>query len=69
MVNIGTGRNYSIRDIADAISPNQEFIRARPGESRETKADPLKAGRVLGWLPERNLMDWIHTEKLAQGLC
>lgn len=69
VINIGTGKNYSIRDIADAISTNQEFIPPRPGESRETLAENLKAERVLGWVPKHDLMDWIHTKKLAQGLC
>ena len=36
--NIGFGKNWSIQEIADAISSNQVHLSGRPGEMRETLA-------------------------------
>ena len=40
--NIGSGKNYSIKDIADVISDNQVFIPKRSGEMETTLADITK---------------------------
>jgi UDP-glucose 4-epimerase len=57
--NIGSGKNYSIKDIADVISDNQVFIPKRNGEMETTLADITKVESVMGWKPEIDVLEWI----------
>ena len=57
--NIGSGKNYSIKDIADVISDNQVFIPKRSGEMETTLADITKVESVMGWKPEIDVLEWI----------
>ena len=57
--NVGSGKCYSIKSIADAISDNQVSIPTRSGEMDTTFADITKIGEVLGWKPEIDVLDWI----------
>jgi len=59
LYNVGNGVNYSINEIANAISDNQVNIPPRIGESRVTLADNTKLKTTFGWEPKVNLMDWI----------
>ena len=47
--NVGSGVNYSIRELADMISPNQLFEPRRQGDAEITLADVSKIKRMLGW--------------------
>ena len=58
--NIGSGKCYSIQQIADSISDNQVYIPERDGEMDTTFADITKVGKVLGWHPEVDVIDWIN---------
>jgi len=58
--NIGSGKNYSVKEIADMVSPNQIMIKSRIGEARETLADITKANAILGWKPTKNIEDYIR---------
>lgn len=60
--NIGTGKNYSMLEIADLIGGEKEFIDARPGEVLETLADNSKA-RSKGWEPQITIEQWIEDQK------
>ena len=62
LYNVGNGVNYSINEIANAISENQINIPARIGESRTTLANNGKLRTIFGWRPQVNLMDWIKTQ-------
>ena len=57
--NVGSGKNYSIQEIADAISDKQIYISQRKGEMDTTLADISKIGEVIGWKPEIDVLDWI----------
>jgi UDP-glucose 4-epimerase len=57
--NIGTGKNYSILEIAKMIGAEIEFIPARPAEVQETLADIESSIRDLGWSPNHELKDKI----------
>jgi len=59
LYNVGNGVNYSINEIANAISDNQVNIPPRIGESRITLADNTELKTTFGWEPKVNLMDWI----------
>jgi len=62
MFNIGTGKNYSINEIADMVGGGNykvEFIPERKGESRVTLANRSKAENILGWFPKRELEGYL----------
>jgi UDP-glucose 4-epimerase len=59
LYNVGNGVNYSINEIADAISDNQTNIPPRIGESKVTLADNMRLKTTFGWNPKVNLMEWI----------
>lgn len=57
--NVGSGKNYSIQEIADVISTKQIYIPARDGEMDYTFANIDKVGEVMGWKPEVDVISWI----------
>ena len=59
--NVGSAKNYSVKQIADAISDNQICIPERQGEMDITLADITKIGEVIGWKPEIDVLDWINS--------
>ncbi len=63
LFNVGSGKNYSIKQIADVISDNQIFIPKRDGEMETTLADISKIGSVIGWVPEIDVLEWINGQK------
>jgi UDP-glucose 4-epimerase len=54
-INIGTGKNYSINDLAVMIGGDRLYISDRVGETRETLANNMRAREELGWSPKVNL--------------
>lgn len=61
--NIGTGRNYSINEIANHMGGATVNIPPRPAESRLSLADASKANTYLGWTAKVRLEDWIAEHK------
>jgi UDP-glucose 4-epimerase len=66
MFNIGTGKNYSINELADIVGGMSNtlegfkvYIPERKGESRVTLANINKAREILGWFPKRDLEDYL----------
>ena len=57
--NIGSGINYSVQEIADAISDNQTYIPKREGEMETTWSNIEKASEILGWKPEVDVLERI----------
>lgn len=51
-INIGSGRNYSILELAKMISNDIIYIDSRPGEMQETLADIKKAKMAINWSPQ-----------------
>jgi UDP-glucose 4-epimerase len=64
-VNIGTGRNYSINDLATMIRGDRQYVPERVGETRETLANNMRAREELGWTPKINLETYLN-EKLSK---
>ncbi len=58
--NIGTGRSYSILDVANMVGGEKTFLPPRLGETLETLADISKAQQKLGYSPKVVLEDWIR---------
>lgn len=61
--NIGTGRNYSINEIAARMGGPIVRIPPRPAESRLSLANASKAKNQLGWTAQVRLEDWIDAHK------
>ena len=61
VVNIGTGNNTSMNELAAAISQEhpREYLAERKGEARETRASIGKAVAMLEWHPTVAIEDWI----------
>ena len=57
--NVGSGVNYSVQQIADAISDNQTYIPKREGEMDTTWSNIEKINQVIGWRPEVDVLEWI----------
>lgn len=61
-INIGSGQNISIKEIADIISENQINLEDRPGEADNTLADISEAENILNFKPKTNVRDWIKKQ-------
>ncbi|TSC74929.1 MAG: UDP-glucose 4-epimerase [Parcubacteria group bacterium Gr01-1014_44] len=65
VINIGTGANYSVNELADLVDylggkmVGKKHLPSRPGEAQETLADISKAQRLLNFKPTISLKDWI----------
>ena len=64
IINVGTGTNHSVNQVANMISTDYKFIPPRPAEARETLADISKARELLGYMPSIELSDWIDEHKV-----
>ena len=60
--NIGTGKNYSVNEIADMIDNKQVNIPPREGEAKTTLADISKIKNLIGWEPTVDIQDWINQQ-------
>ena len=59
IINIGTGKNYSILEIKDMIAGDYKLIPPRKGEVKESLADISKAKKILNWKPQKLLSEWL----------
>jgi UDP-glucose 4-epimerase len=59
--NVGSGKNYSINEIAELVSGEVTHIAERPAEVRETLADISKTVDELDWYPKCELVDKINS--------
>jgi UDP-glucose 4-epimerase len=66
VVNIGTGTNISINELASAISTKVVFVEPRVGEARETLADIRLAKNVLNWKPKFDILEYVAKNKKLQ---
>jgi UDP-glucose 4-epimerase len=62
IINIGTGRSFSILDLVNIIKGDYKHIPARPAEARKTVADIRKAKNLLGWEPIIKLEDYLKKQ-------
>jgi len=58
--NVGSGKNYSVNQIASMISSNILHIPERIGECKITLADNTKLSQTFGWKPQVDLEQWIR---------
>jgi UDP-glucose 4-epimerase len=55
--NVGSGRNISVKELADMISPDQCHTEGRTGDAVATLADISKIRAALGWKPEVSFVE------------
>ena len=63
MVNVGTGVQTTLRDLATVIGhggPAPSFVAARPDELARFSVSPVRARIHLGWAPWTTLADGIE---------
>lgn len=57
--NIGTGKNYSVNEIADMFNHEKTYIAPRSGETRISLANNQRMRTTFGWSPVHDLEKWI----------
>lgn len=62
-INIGSGSNITIKEMASSISDKKVHIEARPGEAENTLADITIAKDILNFYPKVNIKEWIMNNK------
>ena len=60
--NVGSGKNYSVNDIASFISDDTINIPPRIGEARNSLANINKIQKTFAWKPEVDVEQWIKTQ-------
>ena len=60
--NVGSGKNYSVNEIAAFISDDTINIPPRVGEARNSLANIEKIQKTFAWKPEMNIEEWIKTQ-------
>lgn len=68
IINIGTGTNYSVLEIAEMIGGPWKFIESRQGEASETLADIKKAQELLLWKPKVSFAEGIAELKSLHNI-
>ena len=68
VINIGTGKNYTIKELADMFGGPIQVIPARVGETVTTLADNSRALELLGWSPTISLAEGLAELKKSHGL-
>lgn len=56
---LGRGKNYSIKEIAEMFQTDINYEDDKPGEAQETLCTDLLAKEVLGWEAKINIEDYI----------
>lgn len=60
---LGRGKNYSVKEIAEAFEGEVVFAEDKPGEAQETLCQDLLAKKLLGWNPKLNIIEYIKKYK------
>ena len=60
--NVGSGKNYSVNDIASFISNDTINIPPRVGEARNSLANIDKIYKTFAWKPQTDVESWIRKQ-------
>jgi UDP-glucose 4-epimerase len=60
--NIGTGKNFSVNEIAEMFLHEKTYIAPRPGEARVSLANNQKMKNTFGWTPTHDLDTWVSQQ-------
>ena len=61
--NVGTGKNFSVNEIAEMFQHPKTYIAPRPGEARVSLANNQKIRNTFGWSPTHDLEKWVDSQK------
>ncbi len=67
VINIGTGANFSVNQIAEFLDGEKTFIDPVI-EPKESLASNLKAQQLINWNPEQDLKEWILKYRETLGI-
>ena len=68
IINIGTGKNYSIKELSDMFKGPIQIIPPKLGETVVTLANNARAKELLGWEPTISLPEGVAELKKLHGL-
>jgi UDP-glucose 4-epimerase len=60
---LGRGKNYSVKEIAEAFEGEVVFAEDKPGEAQETLCQDLLAKKMLDWSPKLDIIEYIKEYK------
>ena len=56
---LGRGKNYSVNEVAEMFGIKPAYKPSKPGEARNTLCEDTSATELLGWIPQKDLVDYI----------
>jgi UDP-glucose 4-epimerase len=63
---LGKGHNYSVNEIAEAFGKEVEYKENKPGEAEITLCTDTTAREVLGWNPQKDIVDYVKEYLLCR---
>ena len=79
IMNIGSGRSYSVNQLVELLGGEVVYVPKRPGEPDCTHADTTRVRDLLGWTPQVSFeqgvammlenIDYLYMPTLAQIVC
>lgn len=64
---LGSGKDYSILEVAKMFGGEIKFIDARPGDRKSSLANTEETKQKLNWYPKMNLESWIKNITLTKN--
>ena len=61
---LGRGKNISVNEVSEMMGIDPIYKNPKPGEARHTLNESSHAATVLGWNPEKDLVDYINNLNL-----
>ncbi len=61
--NVGSGKNYSVLELAKMMGGEYTHVPARVGEARQTLANINKIKEYFGWEPRKSLMEYMEKKQ------
>ena len=58
---LGRGKNYSVNEVAEMFDIKPIYKEAKPGEARTTLNQDNTAREILGWNPQKDLLNYIKS--------
>ena len=59
---LGRGKNISVNEVAKMMGITPTYKPSKPGEARHTLNTDTTANEILGWNPQKELLDYIKTQ-------
>jgi len=60
VLNVGAGEQHTVNEIADAFGGERQYIPARKGEARHTRADNTLTRQLIDWQPRVAFVDGLN---------